>query len=155
MRTMSLFSVFLFLILFFPATETHSQETHVITLNVDTSEINNDNVNEVSNFGQPAEISNIDYTIYASLGDTVVWRGNSTYSEEDLVLVEAINHEGGARVFSRNTLRDSQDNPGVVIGVVSEGREGEEEKYKISFKVMHNGERRGGTYHIDPKIRIK
>ncbi|MUP44661.1 hypothetical protein E0K83_02750 [Gramella sp. BOM4] len=154
MKTKFQLSILLVVILI-ASTTLNAQQTHVITLNVDTSEINNDNVNQVSNFGQPADVSNKEYTINVSLGDTVVWRGNSTFSEDDLVLVEAINHEGGARVFRQNTLRDDPDNPGVVVGVVSEGREGDEEKYKISFRVMNNGERRGGTYHIDPKIRIR
>ena len=154
MKTKFQLVALLMVMLICPATLLQAQEVHVVTLNVNTGEINNNNVNDVSDFGQSADISNRDFTIEVSLGDIVVWKGVSTSPENDSVMIDAINHEGGARVFDRNTLKDDPQNPGVVVGKVTAGRRGDEEKYKISFKVFENGVQKGGTYHIDPKIRI-
>ena len=132
------------------------KETRVIILNVDTGQIDNQNVNQVSNFGQPANIPNRDFTIEVSVGDVVVWQGvSSNAPETDKVLISAINHEGGVNVFDTNVLRDSPQNPGIVEGTVKVGQAGDEEKYKISFKVLNNGQQRNGTFHIDPKIRVR
>lgn len=150
-KILVLVSIFIFS---FGSTTTVPQ-THIITLNVDTYAIENSNVDEVSNFGQPQGVSNRDYTINVKKGDIVLWKGvSSSAPETDQVLISAINHEGGARVFGRNTLLDSPQNPGIVVGTVTEGKDGEEEKYKLSFKVMNDSIPRGGTYHIDPKIRV-
>ncbi len=130
--------------------------THVITLQVDTGNISNSNVDEVSNFGQSPSISNHDFLTEVSLGDIVMWNGvSSSAPDQDKVIITSINHEGGARIFGRNTLKDSKQNPGVVVGIVSEGKEGDEEKYKVSFKVLNRGNQRNGTFHIDPKLQVK
>lgn len=148
--------IFLLFIALLTVSSTETTETHIITLQVDTGAITVDNVNEVSNFGQGPGIPNEDFTIVVSPGDIVMWKGvSSTAPDTDEVLITSINHEGGARVFGRNTLRDNSQNPGVVLGVVSDGKEGDEEKYKVSFKVMNNGEKRNGTFHIDPKIQVR
>ncbi len=137
-------------------TATNTPTVHEITLYVDTGAITSDNVNQVSNFGQERGISNVDFTTVVKPDDIVLWKGvSSTAPETDEVLISAINHEGGARVFGKNTLKDTGQNPGVVVGVVSDGKDGDEEKYKISFKVKNNGEKRNGTFHIDPKIQVK
>lgn len=150
-KILMLVSIFIFS---FGSTSTVPQ-THIITLNVDTSAIENSNVDEVSNFGQPEEVSNHDFTIIVKKGDIILWKGVSTSApDSDQVLISAINHEGGARVFGRNTLLDSQQNPGIVVGTVTDGKDGDEEKYKLSFKVMNDSIQRGGTYHIDPKIQV-
>ncbi|MDH3709925.1 MAG: hypothetical protein OER04_08565 [Cyclobacteriaceae bacterium] len=131
----------------------YGQEVHTITLSVATDQVENSNTHEVCNFGQDPGISNEEFTIFVALGDTVKWVGVSANApDSDEVEITAINHEGGARVFGRNKLNDTD---GIVIGVVTEGREGDEEKYKVSFKVHNNGVKRNGTFHIDPKIKVK
>lgn len=131
-------------------------DTHEIILQVDTQNIGPTNTDDVCTFGQDASISNAEFTINVRKGDVIIWKGvSSSAPDTDEVLITSINHEGGARVFGRNVLRDSRQNPGVVLGVISDGKDGDEEKYKVSFKVLNSGEKRGGTFHIDPKIRIK
>lgn len=143
-------------ILFSLGSSTNNPEIHEITLYVNTGIIDNTNINEVCNFGQAPEIPNREYTITVKPGDIVIWKGVSINAEGvDEVLIKSINHEGGARVFGRNTLTDSNQNPGIVIGTVEDGRDGDEEKYKLSFKVLNDGVRRNGTFHIDPKIQVK
>lgn len=130
-------------------------ETYYITLNVDTSTINSQNESSVSNFGQEEGISNEDFTISVRKGDTIIWLGESTSSSDDVVNITSINYEGGKNIFSQNRLKGNGQVPELVVGTVVNGDVGEFIKYKISFKVLNNGNRRGGTYMIDPKIQIK
>ncbi|MBL7872306.1 MAG: hypothetical protein JNM78_11880 [Cyclobacteriaceae bacterium] len=131
----------------------YGQVTHTIILHVDTGVIQNSNVDQVCNFGQDASISNRNYSIVVEVGDIVKWIGVSSSSPNtDQVEITSINHEGGARVFGKNVLNGTK---GVVVGTVTDGKKGNEEKYKISFKVKNNGTNRNGTFSIDPKIIIK
>lgn len=131
----------------------YGQVTHTIILHVDTGVIQNSNVDKVCNFGQDASISNKDFSIVVEIGDIVKWVGvSSSAPNTDQVEIKSINHEGGARVFGKNVLNG---NKGVVMGTVTDGKKGNEEKYKISFKVKNNGSNRNGTFSIDPKIIIK
>jgi hypothetical protein len=138
-------------------TNSFSQESekHYITLNVDTSIINSQNESSVSDFGQEEGISNEDYTITARVGDTIIWQGLSSATENDIVNIVSINYEGGTNIFNKNILRGNGENPEQVIGTIVTGNTGDSIKYKISFTVMNNGVKRQGTYHIDPKIQIK
>lgn len=144
----------LFIILAACSISLFAQETHTITLYVNTAEISNQDTNAFCNFGQGGDIPNEEFTIKVRNLDTVVWEGVSTSSTDDEVLVNAINHEGGKNVFDKNVLKDTRDNPGVVQGQVVNGEVGDEQKYKISFKVTNNGNSRNGTFHIDPKIKV-
>jgi hypothetical protein len=131
----------------------YGQNVHTITLQVDTDQIVKSNINAVCNFGQAQSISNEDFTLIVAQGDTVKWEGvSSSASDMDEVEITGINHEGGARIFGKNKLNGDG---GMVAGVVTHGREGDEEKYKVSFKVYNNGVKRNGTFHIDPKLRVK
>ena len=80
----------------------YGQQVHTITLNVDTSKVTRDNTSTTCNFGQDPSISNEEYTIEVSIGDTVEWEGISTSSENDEIDIISINHEGGSRLFNKN-----------------------------------------------------
>lgn len=152
MKTTKQFLILIVIALFTFSINSYSQQTHIITLNVDTGQIENSNVDEVCDFGQDPGITNRGFTIEVEIGDTVKWIGVSSSSPDtDAVEITGINHEGGARVFGKNKLNDTD---GVVVGVVTDGKEGDLEKYKISFKVYNDGDKRGGTYHIDPIIKV-
>ncbi|MDX1332523.1 MAG: hypothetical protein R3252_05800 [Robiginitalea sp.] len=140
--------------LFFPTLR--AQEEHIITLEVNTADIQNPNVNDFCRFqGQDPEVSNEDYTIEARVGDVVIWRGVSTSSPEDVVEIRAINHQGdrgGRDIFGQNQLRGEN---GQVIGtILNTTEEGADYKYLLQFWVYNNGTRRGGTFNIDPRIRV-
>lgn len=130
-------------------------ETYYITLNVDTSTINSRNESSVSNFGQREGISNEDFTIDVRIGDVIIWQGLSSSSSNDVVNIVSINYEGEKNIFNQNFLKGNGEVPEQVIGTVVNGDVGDLIKYNISFKVSNNGNRRGGTYVIDPKIQIK
>lgn len=151
------YSFFLFILTsIFLSNTAIAQKIHTITLSVNTAEVESSNTSATCTFSQAEGITNEDFTLDVKVGDIIVWKGVSTNAPEtDIVNITAINHEGGVNVFDKNTLRGNNQEPEVVTGVVVQGAPGDVEKYKISFKVFNNGSKRGGTYHIDPKIQIR
>lgn len=144
------------LLCFFATVTLQGQVERIITLEVNTADIQNPNVNDFCRFeGQDPEVSNEDYTIVANVDDVIIWRGISTSSPEDRVEIRAINHEGdrgGRDIFGANRI-DGED--GVVRAIIlNTTDEGADYKYKIQFWVFNNGTRKGGTFSIDPKIKV-
>lgn len=128
-----------------------AQQTHVVNLTVNTADIDRRSIADNSSFGQTDDTSNEDYTILVSLGDTIVWQGLSSSNPTDhIVNIKSINHVGGARLFDRNVLNGDNGTPQRVIGIITEGRSGDEKKYNIFFKLSN----KRGTFKIDPKIRM-
>ena len=131
---------------------TSAQQTRVVTLNVNTADIENDNIPANADFGQTDGSTNEDYTLLVQLGDTIVWQGISSSNPTDHVVnIKSINHVGGARLFDRNVLNGDGGTPERVIGIISEGRSGDEKKYNIFFRLSN----KSGTFKIDPKIRVE
>ena len=129
-----------------------AQQTRVVNLSVNTAEIENTSIADNSSFGQTDDTSNEDYTIVVQLGDTIVWRGLSSSNPTDhIVNIKSINHVGGARLFDRNVLNGDGGTPERVIGIITEGRSGDEKKYNIFFRLSN----KPGTFIIDPKIKVE
>ena len=129
-----------------------AQTTHTITLEVNTTDITRSTIPENARFqGQADDVSNENFTIVVNAGDTVIWEGVSTSNPDDVVNISSINYEGGDRVFDKNRLRGNNETPERVIGIITEGRRGRENKYKLSFKMSNHN----GTFHIDPKIVVE
>ncbi len=147
---------FLVLLFFsFFTSNLQGQTERIITLRVNTAEIANPNVNDFCDFGQAPEISNEEYTIVANVGDVIIWKGVSTSASEDVVEIRAINHQGdqgGRDIFGANRLEGEN---GEVRGtILNTTEEGADYKYNLQFRVYNNGAQRGGTFNIDPKIRV-
>jgi len=145
----------LFLVLFTNFNVFSQDNEHYITLNVDTATVTKQNTDSTCNFGQEDGSSNEEFTIYVNVGDTIIWEGNSSSSEEDTVDITAINYKGQPNIFGQNHLNGNGESPEQVEGTVVTGDAGTTVKYTVSFKVYNNGVKRNGTYHIDPKIVIK
>lgn len=127
----------------------------VITLYVNTAQIDNRNINASCNFGQAAGISNEEFTTVVNLGDSVTWQGVSANAPStDVVNIVSINHEGGKNVFDQNVLKSSGTPEKVTATAKQRTAGGEKYKYKISFTVTNNGSKRNGMFHIDPKIEV-
>ncbi len=128
----------------------------VVTLYVNTAEIDKQDVNASCDFGQDSSISNEEFTIDVNVGDTVTWQGvSSNAPSTDVVNIVSINHEGGKNVFDKNILKSNGQSPERVSATVkSRTDDGREYKYKISFTVTNNGSKRNGMFHIDPKIFV-
>ena len=153
-----------FIFLFFITSFSFAQETHYITIHVDTGQINSQNELEVCYFTSQSpgletitSESNLEeFNIIVSAGDTIIWNGVSSSNPEfDIVNVTSINYHGGDNVFDTNVLNGNGESPETVVGTVKPNSNGQVEKYTIKFTVLNNSERRGGTYQIDPKITVK
>jgi autotransporter translocation and assembly factor TamB len=131
-------------------------ESVVVTLYVNTAQIDNRNVNASCNFGQAQGISNEEFTIDVNVGDNITWQGVSANAPStDIVNIVSINHEGGKNVFGENILKGNDQNPQKVTGTaLYKTDEGKKYKYKISFTVMNGTKKRNGMFHIDPKIEV-
>ncbi len=130
-------------------------ENIVVTLNVDTGEIDKENASASCNFGQAEGISNEEFTIVVNVGDVITWVGVSSSSPEtDVVDITKIKHVKGKNIFGKDLDTTDKGNHQKVSAKVlaSTAVEGLY-KYDISFAVTNNGVKRNGMFHIDPKIQ--
>jgi hypothetical protein len=150
--------------LFFSVSTMFAQQTHYVTIHVDTGQITNQNGLEVCYFTSESPDMEVitsegnieDFNISVNAGDTIIWRGvSSSNAEADVVNVKSINYHGGDNVFDTNVLNGNTQTPEEVVGVVKTGTNSQVEKYTIKFTVFNSGNRRGGTFQIDPKITVK
>ncbi len=164
MKTTNRLSLVIVLLLFFVITTSFSQQTHYITLHVDTEQINSQNELEVCYFTSESPDGQVitssgnlqDFTTVVNAGDMIVWRGQSSNNpDSDTVNVSSINYHGGDNVFDQNVLNGNGGSPEEVEAQVLAGTNGKTEKYAIKFKIFNNGNQKGGTYQIDPKIAVK
>ena len=162
MRTKNLL-LFATILLSLGKSYSQDQQTHTVTLYVNTAEITHQNTNQVcyiiaETSGEDPIQSDGDlenFTIEVNLGDIVVWNGVSTSSENDDVNIKRIKHEHGPDVFENPDLPGNGQNREQVQGTVRRGNRGDIEKYKIHFTVFNNGNQRNGNFKIDPKIKVK
>lgn len=129
-----------------------AQQTHTITLYVDTEKVSIRNIEATCNFRQGPDISNENFTVYVKKGDTLIWKGVSTSSEDDKVDIKSIVYKSGTNFFDSTVLKDIG---GVVTGVIVKGETDEYEKYDLYFKVYRNGRWLSTDFPIDPKLRFR
>ena len=86
-----------------------------------------------------------EFTIYAEVGDTIIWDGESSDGSA-AIDIRKIKYHRGTNVFNKRDL----DGETTVVGEVQEKTNGQPYKYKISFKINNTG----STYTIDPKIIV-
>jgi len=86
-----------------------------------------------------------DYTIYAEVGDTIIWDGESSDGNAAIDITK-IKYGKGTNVFNDKEL----DGETTVVGIIQRNTDGKPYKYKISFKINNTGK----TYSIDPKIIV-
>ena len=86
MKTRSLlFFIFALFFVFF-CTANAQEAPIVVTLNVDTENVNADNIAETCSFGQDPSVSNEDFTVDVVVGDEILWEGiSSTNPDGDVV----------------------------------------------------------------------
>jgi hypothetical protein len=164
MKPTNQLSQVLVLLLFFVISSSFSQQTHYVTLHVNTEQINSQNELEVSSFSSESPDGETltsdgnleDFTTIVNAGDTIIWKGvSSNNPDNDTVNVTSINYHGGDNVFDKNVLNGNGALPEEVEATVQPGTNGKSEKYTIKFTVFNNGNKKGGTYHIDPKIQVQ
>jgi len=162
MKTINPLFALLFISLFFISSLSFAQQTHYVTLHVNTNVITSQNELEVCSFTSESAEGDIsegdieNFTISVSAGDYIIWNGvSSSDPDNSIVNISSINYHGGDNVFDTNVLQGNGETPEEVVGMVQPGTNGKTEKYAVKFTVVNNGQRRGGTFSIDPKIRVK
>ncbi len=126
----------------------YAQSAHEITLNVDTK---NPNPGKACFFkvGKNTTVLNNNspetFTIFAQVGDNIVWKGVSSTEPKLPVNITAITYISGPRIFSSDTIKGDK----LVQATVIRGGK-TPYKYQIQFSVGS----KTGAYTIDPKIQI-
>lgn len=139
--------------IFLISTSSFSQGNPMITLEVDTENINADNIDETATFGQPSETKNKDFTLEVSMGDVIIWQGAATQSSGGLVRIKLFRHDDGVKLLGTGRISD-QNNTGVIVGRVQDGVPGDIEKYSLKFEVRKRGSQEWTEYTIDPKLKL-
>ena len=135
-------------------------QLHVVTLYVDTTNIEQGNIASNANFGQPTGISNEDFTTHVRKRDRIIWEGVSISNPSDVVNITAINHISGDRIFDSKTgtiLPISLSTRGftkLLIDTKIKIRPRQQktylkEKYGLEFTVSN----KEGTFTIDPVMK--
>ncbi|CAL65010.1 hypothetical protein [Christiangramia forsetii] len=133
--------------------DSHSQNQKMIKLEVDTENINENNVDSTATFGQPPETKNKDFTLDVKMGDIIIWQGNSTPGSGGLVRIKLFKHDNGIKLLGTGRISE-QNGTGVIVGRVQNGEPGNEEKYTLNFEVRKRGSRTWTSYSIDPKLKL-
>ncbi|MBT8310334.1 MAG: hypothetical protein HKO72_03320 [Flavobacteriaceae bacterium] len=110
----------------------------------------------VANFGQPAGVSNADYTTEARIGDMITFSLQSNLAT-DVFVIDSLNYASGDDLLSLEFVvpRGELGQPEYVLDVLDAyDAEDAEMKYVLGFSVIRNAVQ-SGYYFIDPKIRIR
>lgn len=125
-----------------------AQATHEITLNVDTK---NPNPGKACFFevGKGTMVLNNSspetFTIFARVGDNILWKPVSSTEPNTPVRITAIKYISGPRIFTSDTIKGDR----LVQATVIRGGKAPY-KYQIQFSVGSKSD----IYTIDPKIQI-
>lgn len=125
----------------------YSQDQINVTLKCNVAALQADNpAYQVCQFvDQEPGTDTRDYTIYAEVGDTIIWDGESSDGNA-AIDIRKIKYGRGTNVFNDREL----DGETTVVGTLQRNTDGNPYKYKISFKINNTGR----TYTIDPKIIV-
>lgn len=151
-------------VLLFGSTVSFAQGTNVVTLNVNTEVINDDNVLDECFFTWEDPDGNIvtsesgevleDWLITIDLDSDIEWRGLSSSEDNKIVNIINIKGRGGTPIFNGRILKGDKNLNGEKVRGKPNRKTNDSEgdfKYNIKFKVKGVG----GTFNIDPKIRVE
>jgi hypothetical protein len=141
-----------------------AQGTNIVTLNVNTEVINDDNVLDECFFTWENPDGNIvtsgsgeellDWLITIDLDSDIEWQGISSSEDNKIVNIIHIKRQSGTKIFDGKTLRgDGNSNGEKVRGKPKKKTSDTEGDYKYNIKFKVKGV--GGTFNIDPKIRVE
>lgn len=136
------------------------QNIHTVILLVDTENLRHGHPDTVKSYcsfqdlnpGEPIE----DYTTDVLEGDSIIWIGKSiSATNVDIVKIGKIIRIGGPGDSEAPHFLERQDSiNGRVNGLIRHKLDsGYEERYKIRFRVIKEGEN-PKTYNLDPKILV-
>ena len=147
MKTLKTYLLCLILVFAFSATS-YGQDQLRVTLkcNIPALEAGNKPYEVCQFVDQEPGTDTRDYTIYAEVGDTITWDGESS-DGTGAINIRKIKHGKGNNVFNKKDL----DGETTVVGTIKNKTNDKPYKYKISFKINNTKK----TYSIDPKIIVK
>jgi len=132
----------------FMATSAYSQNQIEVTLSCDVAALKAGTpAYEACSFvDQEPGTDTREYTIYAEIGDTIIWRGESTDGSA-AIDINKIKYERGTEVF-KNPFKDGTS---TVVRTIKNSTKGKKDyKYEITFKIDNKGK----PFYIDPKVRV-
>lgn len=74
-------------------------QLHVVTLYVDTTNVEQGNIATKANFGQPTGVSNENFTTHVRRGDKIIWEAVSVSDPKEQIQIDSIYHISGERIF--------------------------------------------------------
>ena len=136
-----------------------AQELHVITLNVDTNELNNDNKDAAFSFSvsEGTQVENIDdpkkFTILVQANDDIEWVGSSSsgaaVSIDEIEIVEDETKPNREKIFRKNKTPGKTNNgKKKVKAKVKDRSKGNTYKYIIRFSIG------ASAFDIDPGVKV-
>ena len=105
MKTTNKLLILIAILLFSVSSTFYGQSTHVITLHVDTDQLNAGNESAAFSFSvsEGTNVENIDnpetFTIFVNEEDTVIWEGTSLSGAA--VHIESITYSKGTQIFGK------------------------------------------------------
>jgi len=137
-------------------------QLHVVTLYVNTNDIEIGNEELYANFDQPDGIMNKNFITTVRKGDQIIWKGQSISDPDHVVKITSIEHKDGKEIFELKPFKKIKGKDGyvnkdfsdeLVKGKVTLGPSKKEayiiEHYTLKFTVSN----KSGTFTIDPEIR--
>ena len=133
--------------------------THLVTLNVDTNELNNNNAKAAFSFSvsEGTAVENIDdpeaFTIIVSENDDIEWEGVSSSGAkvdiDEIEIVEDANKPDKEKIFKKDKTPGTEENgKKKVKAKVKDKTRGNEYKYIIRFSIG------AFSFVIDPRIKV-
>jgi len=143
-------------------------QLHVVTLYVNTEDIQKGKEEESANFDQPVGIENKNFITNVRKGERIIWQGQSISNAKDIVKITSIEikPEEGEEIFKLKPFKSIKVN-GDPVGIegsdelirakVTSGPGRDEayiiQEYTIEFTVFNEGVKRNGTFKIDPVMK--
>jgi len=153
-----LFILIVFTLLTF-SSASFAQGPHVITLNVDTNELNNNNKDAAFSFSvsEGTQVENIDdplkFTILVQANDDIEWVGSSSsgaaVSIDEIEIVEDETKPNREKIFKKNKTSGKINNgKKKVKAKVKDKSKGNTYKYIIRFSIG------ASPFEVDPGIKV-
>lgn len=154
MKTTNKLLILIAILLFSVSSTFYGQSTHVITLHVDTDQLNAGNESAAFSFSvsEGTNVENIDnpetFTIFVNEEDTVIWEGTSLSGAT--VNIESITYSKGTQIFGKQKHNGKMKNgKKKVEAKVKKDKKNAEYKYDIEFMIGKF------SFNIDPVIKVK
>jgi hypothetical protein len=139
----------------------YSQETHTVTLIVNTANFDRNNIDASCSIKAESPSTGVlrsqgdlqNFTLVVNERDSIVWEGVSSSEPGNAIHIKRIKYEKGTKIFNKDRL-DGKARAGK--GDIVRGKpirttiNTEDFKYSLLFKI----DSENGTFKIDPKIKV-